>query len=187
MKRHLASIIPALVLAGCGGSKPKPATPAPVDPMPATTPAVEETEPAPAPDPEPPPPPQQWQASAELVPIKGVKMPSFQIAFVQTEGESTHVRSAAAIEKLKKGSYHLVVHQGTDCGAKAAKAGVAMVDLTESNLLVATKTDMPSVDLENGATPLDGEGSIVGHALVLHADKHGKIGSAVACGIISPE
>jgi hypothetical protein len=46
------------------------------------------------------------------------------------------------------------------------------------------RRELPSIDVESGALPLDGDSSIIGKALVLHADRRGKLGKAVACGLI---
>ena len=171
-----------ILLAACGGpSKPKAAAPTPA-PMVETKPVVEEP-PAP-PEPPPPPPPMEWHASAQLAPVKGSKMPAVDVVFFQVEGEAGRARSSGAFEKLKAGKYHLVVHQGSECGAKASKAGGTLFDLSAEQLLVATRKEAPSFDVQSATIALDGEGSIVGHALVLPADKRGKLGAAVACGVI---
>lgn len=186
MKLHLVSTPLVLLIACSGGStKPKPAAPTP-RPMPPVEPVAKRPPPKPEPPP-PPPPPMEWQATARLNPVKGVRMPAFDVSFFQVEGESTRARTNAAIEKLKAGSYHLVVHAGTECGPKGNKAGGAMVDLSDGGLVVAKKKEAPSIDLDSVAIPLAGEGSIIGHAIVLHADKRGKLGSAVACGIVVSE
>jgi hypothetical protein len=173
------------LLVACGGGKPRPAAPAP-KPQPVARPVARKPPPAPEPPP-PPPPPMEWFATARLDPVKGVRMPSFEIAFFQVEGEATRARTAAPIEKLKAGSYHLVVHEGGECGPKANKTGAVLVDLSQDGLVVAKRKQAPTIDVQSVAIPLDGEGSIIGRALVLHADKRGKPGNPVACGIVAAQ
>jgi hypothetical protein len=181
VKLHLVSV-PLVFLLACGGTTTKKHVTV-VKPMPAARPVVKKPPPPPEPPP-PPPPPMEWHATVRLEPVKGVRMPGFEIAFVQVEGEATRARTTAAIDKLKAGSYHLVVHDGSECGKKGEKVGAALIDLSADALLVAKKKELPSLDVESGALPLDGDSSIVGHAVVLHADKRGKLGKAVACGLV---
>lgn len=181
MKIQLVSV-PLAFLIACGGSQKKPA-PAPVKPVVAVKPVEKKPPPEPEPPP-PPPPPQEWSAAARLEPVKGIRMPAFAITFFQVEGESTRARTDGPIAKLKAGKYHLVLHEGTECGPKANKAGPVRLNLSEGSLLVATRKETPAVDVESEALPLDGDGSIVGQALVLHADKRGKPGNPVACGLV---
>jgi hypothetical protein len=181
--KHLLASIPVVLLVACTGTgQPKSAAPAP-KPMPPVEPVVKKPPPEPEPPP-PPPPPMEWHATARLDPVKGVKMPPFEITFFQVEGESTRARTDGTIAKLKAGKYQLAVHQGDTCGPKAKLAGPVMVVLTQDGPLVATRKETPSVDVTSIAIPLDGDGSIVGKTLVLHADKRGKLGNPVACGAI---
>lgn len=183
MKLHLVSTMPFVFLLACGGSSKKPVA---AKPQPTVTVKPVQKKPPPEPEPPPPPPPpKEWHATASVAAVKGVKMPAFEIAFDQTEGEPGRAHTSGAIEKLKAGTYRLVVHEGGTCGPKGDKAGAALVDLTQDAPLVATRKAFPSVDVESSAIALDGDGSIVGKAIVLHADKRGKPGKAVACGVIN--
>lgn len=182
MKLPVLSTMSLVVVAACGGA----AAPEPAAPRPAPKPAVRPVEATPVREPEPPPPPpppMEWYASVRLAPVKGVRMAPVELALFQVEGESTRVRSLAPFG-VKAGTYHLVVHEGSECGPKGNKAGAVGLELTQDQPLVATRKVAPSVDLESRAIALDGEGSIVGHALVLHGDKRGRLGNPVACGVV---
>jgi hypothetical protein len=176
MKRHLLlAIIPAL--AACGGGSKKTEAPAPEP--------VAEPEPAPEPEPPPPPPPKVWKASAALTTTKGYKVKPVEVAFEQTEGEATKI-TAASIEGLKVGTYHLVFHTGAECGPSATKAGPAWPANAATSLTIEVAKGAPvAIDLSNADVTLDGENSVVGHTLVIHEDKKGKLGKAVACGPIA--
>lgn len=181
MKPSTFSTMSLVLLVACGGgAKPKPAAPRPTAPAPVARPV----EPAPEPAAPPPPPPMEWRASAQLAPLKGVKMAVVNVVFLQTEGESTSARSSTALDQLKAGSYHLAIHQGGECGPRATKIGALLVDLSAGALLVATKHAAPSIETNSVAIALDGDASIIGHTLVLHADKRGKPGKPVACGVV---
>lgn len=186
MKLPVLSTTTLFVLAACGGSKPAPEAPRRMAPLPAVRPAVKPPRPRPEPPP-PPPPPMEWHAAAQLAPVKGVRMPPVDVTLWQVEGEPLQIRSSAPIAKLKAGSYRLVVHEGEACGAKAKLAGAVMVDLSAEAPLVATRKEAPSVELETRAATLDGDGSILGHALVLHGEKRGKLGAPLACGVVMGE
>ncbi|HTJ46173.1 MAG TPA: superoxide dismutase family protein, partial [Kofleriaceae bacterium] len=164
-------------LVACGG-KAKPAAPTPPPPMDKEVEPVEDEKPDPKPPA--PPPPKVWHAKAELAPVKGSKMKAATIAFSQTEGESVQIVTDTPIDGLKAGKYHLVIHEAASCGPNATKAGAAWsagaVDLD------VAKGASGSVDQSDGDLMLDGEHSVVGHTLVLHDDKKGKPGKAVACG-----
>jgi Cu/Zn superoxide dismutase len=176
------SILVALV--ACGGSKPKPAPapePAPAPPAAAAEPA--EKAPAEPPAPPPPPPPKMLKATAALTPVKGQKLTATTVSFAQEEGKDTQVSSEGGVSGLAKGTYHLVVHTSADCGANAAKAGAAMKDAPNVDVTVGADKK-GTVDASDVKLALDGDASIVGHTLVLHADAKGKPGKAIACGPI---
>lgn len=177
-------ILLAFVLAACGGSsQPKPVAP--------PAPVVDETEELGSGDLDsaPPvvdelPPPPEWEVTATLVPVKGTKLAPAVVTFTQTEGEGTRV--VASLEGLKPGLYHLAVHAATTCGKNATKAGAIWDEAAGAVVTVEVAKGAPGVlDTIDVPLQLDGEYAIVGHALVLHADKKGKPGKAVACGEIA--
>lgn len=176
-------VIASLFLAACGGkakSDPPPQPPALADDD-----AGEEVEPIEdQPVEDEPAPLQRWEATAELVAVKGQKMKPGIVRFSQVEGAAVDVM-ADSFEGLKAGRYHLVIHTSGDCGKNATKAGPAWPETAATTIdLEVTKQDPGGIE-ENGADlSLEGERSIVGRTLVLHADKKGKPGAAVACGPI---
>jgi hypothetical protein len=184
--KHSTILISLLAIAACGGKKPAPAEPKepePPPPPPVETKAEPPPEPEPPPPP-PPPPPKQWHARADLTPVKGAKFKAATVTFVQNEGNPVAVGSAGWFEGIKSGKYHLVVHQSASCGPNATKAGKAAGgDIP----FVATK-GMDALEVgQVNAIQLDGDGTIVGHTLVLHDDKKGKPGKALACGTIAAD
>jgi len=172
-----------LGLAACGGKSNKPKGPPPPDPL-----LSEEDEPPgevePEAEPEPPP-PQRWTARAELAPVKGAKVKARVVTFTQVEGGGTAVTTDAAFDGLKAGTYQLVVHESPECGKNASRAGAMLAATSEVVLKLTVEKGQPASfeDLDVGLM-LDGKDSIVGHSLVLHEDKKGKAGKALACGSI---
>lgn len=183
--KHATILISILAITACGGKKPAPAQPLDLE---ADTPAVaESTKPVPEPAepaaPSPPPPPKSWHAKAELAPVKGAKIKGATVTFEQEEGQPVVVSSTGWFDGIKSGKYHLVVHDGADCGPNATKAGKPMA--SGDIPFVATK-GMESLEATKAdAIQLDGDGAIVGHTLVLHDDKKAKPGKALACGAIA--
>ena len=190
------SIIPALLFAAaaaCGGGAKKNTTPD-QDPVTTTEPPPTEpppTEPAPPPEPAkpvepaPPPPPKTFTAKVELAPVKGAKHKAVAITFTETEGSAdTAVAGDTAIEGLKPGKYHLVFHSGAECGSNATKAGKAIADAAPIAIEVTKEAPTATVS-GNVAMKVEGDKTLVGKTLVLHADKKGKPGKALACGSIS--
>lgn len=176
-------LITILAAAACGGGKSAPATPK--EPEPDQN-AEAEKAPAPAPEPEPapapPPPPKSWKASAELTPVKGSKIKPATVTFAQEEGGETTIASTGWFTGLKAGKYHLVVHEAAECGANATKAGKATDKTVEFTAAKGTE----SLDAPKSATvSLGGDDTVIGHTLVLHDDKKGKPGKALACGPIA--
>lgn len=185
--KHITILMSILAIAACGGKKPAPAQPK--DPDSDTTPVAEDNKPGPepaetaAPTPPAPPPPKSWHAQAELAPVKGAKIKAATVTFAQDEGQPVAVGSTGWFDGIKAGKYHLVVHDGADCGPNATKAGKPMA--TADIPFTATK-GMDSLTVGNVATiQLDGDGAIVGHTLVLHDDKKGKPNKPLACGTIA--
>jgi hypothetical protein len=182
--RHAIVLMSILAIAACGGKKSAPAKPKEPDPDSAEAenkkPAPEPAEPEPPP---PPPPPKSWHAQAELAPVKGVKMKAATVTFAQEEGQPVTVGSTGWFDGIKAGKYHLVVHDGTDCGPNATKAGKPMAG-ADMPFAVAKGTDTLDVGKPD-AIQLSGDAAIVGHTLVLHDDKKSKPGKALACGAIA--
>ena len=84
---------------------------------------------------------------------------------------------------IKAGKYHLLVHQNSDCGANATKAGKP---IAADDVPFAAANGMDALSLPQVAQiQLQGDGAVVGHTLVLHADAKGKPGKALACGAIA--
>lgn len=188
--KNLTTLFAVLALAACGGSKP---APAPVEPPPveATPPPVANVDPAPvqapppAVEPPPPPPPAKvMKAKAELTPVKGQKFKPTTVVFSQKEGDPTSEITSSGVEGLKAGSYHLVVHTATGCGPNATKAGPAFAGAATP---VDFKADASSnsIDVPTAPVQVEGDQGVTGHVLVLHDDKGGKVGKAIACGPIT--
>jgi len=188
--KHTMILMSILAIAACGGKKPAPAQPTvPDDSDSDLPPPVAQTkkpplEPAePPPPPPPPPPPKSWHAKADLAPVKGAKIKAATVTFAQEEGQQVAVGSTGWFDGMKAGKYHLVVHAAADCGPNATKAGKPMAS---ADIPFTATKGMDSLSVGNvAAIQLDGDGAIVGHTLVLHDDKKGKPGKALACGAIA--
>lgn len=170
-----SSILACLCLVACGGSKPPPAEPKPV---------VEQPKPAEPPPPPPEPPkPKKLGAKAALAPVKGAKIEPGTVTFEQEEGSDTKVVSE--LTGLKAGTYHLVIHDGTECGPNATKAGPPWKGAAAVKLMFKVGKDQPGNISEEGVKlMIGGDAPIVGQTLVLHDDKKGAPGKAMACGTI---
>ena len=179
--KHVVSLVSLSAMIACGGSSKPPTSPGTATSAPPAEEVV--AEPAPPPEPEPPPPPPQWTASAALAPVKGAKVKPFTVELVQTEGEAT-TASVDAIGGLKAGGYQLVVHEGAACGKNATAAGPIWADAGAGLALAATRGVEPSLAEATTELALDGERTVIGRTLVLHADKRGRPGKALACGPI---
>jgi hypothetical protein len=178
--KHTMISMSILALAACGG---KSAPVQPKEPAPEPTPVVE-TKPEPVPEPPPPPPPPKtWRAQAELTPVKGVKLKAATVTFSQQEGQQAIVGSKGWFDGIKSGPYHLVVHEAAECGPNATKVGKPTAT-AEMPLVAAVGMDSVDIGKIEGVQ-LDGDATIVGHTLVLHDDKKGKPGKALACGPIA--
>lgn len=177
----LVALISGFLCVGCGGSKsatgvaepvaevrpPKPAEPAePAAPPPAAETAVAKS----------------MGAKAALTPVKGAKQPPGVVTF-------THGASGTSVTSdfsgLPKGHYHLVIHDGTDCGPNATQAGAPWKGAEAVKLGFTVGGDADgNVDESGVALSLDGVAPIIGQTLVLHDDKKGAPGKALACGTI---
>lgn len=187
--KHTTILISILAIAACGGKNPPPDEPKEPEPAPAPAPeAKPEPEPEPAPAPEPPPPPapppiKTLYAQAALVPVRGAKIKGATVTFTQEGDQPVAVASNGWFDGLKPGKYHLVVHESTDCGPNAAKAGKPMA---AADVLFTAAKGMDALSLPQvNQIQLQGDSAAVGHALVLHADVKGKPGKALACGAIA--
>jgi hypothetical protein len=193
----LISLAAVVFAAACGGSgTPTNTTP---EPMPATAdPAAPAADPAPLPEPvaekqaeppPPPPPPQVWKARASLAMVSGTKQAPAIIVFTETEGQAaTSVTSDSWFVGLKPGKYHLVIHEGADCGKKAKGIGNPWAKAVEGGLTLGfevTKDSPGNIDVGTPAVKVGGADTVAGHTLVLFDDKKGKAGKAVACGPIT--
>jgi hypothetical protein len=184
--KHTPILLSILAIAACGGKKPAPEAPKTPDETGDSSPPPPSKRAAPAPEPEapaPPPPPKSWHAQAELKPVKGAKLKPATVTFAQDEGDSTKLGSIGWFDGIKPGKYHLVVHEAADCGPNATKAGKPMAGGDIS--FAAVKGESSLEIAPSSAMPLDGDGAIVGHALVLHDDRRGKAGKVLACGAIT--
>jgi hypothetical protein len=140
---------------------------------------------------EPPPPPamqgdataaKNLGAKAALQPVKGAKQPPGTVTFTQS-GDSTSVTSD--FEGLRPGRYHLVVHDGSECGESGSKAGDPWKGAEGVKLSFVVGGDEPGNLEESGvALKLDGVAPITGQTLALHEDKKGSPGKMLACGTI---
>jgi Cu/Zn superoxide dismutase len=121
-------------------------------------------------------------AKAALTPVKGAKQPPGVVTF--TQGASgTNVTSD--FSGLPRGRYHLVIHDGTECGPNATQAGAPWKGGEAVKLSFAVGGDEAgNIDESGVALMLDGVAPIVGQTLVLHDDKKGAPGKTLACGII---
>jgi len=184
--KHTTILISILAIAACGGKTPPPAEPKEPEPEPAA-PAPEPVpapEPTPAPEPPPPPPaPKTLYAQAALVPVKGAKIKGATVTFTQEGDQPVAVASNGWFDGLKPGKYHLVVHEATDCGPNATRAGKPM---GAADVPFTAAKGMDALSIAQAATiQLQGDAAVIGHALVLHADAKGKSGKALACGAIA--
>ena len=185
--KHTTILIPLLAIAACGGNRPEPVEPKEPEPAPAPeAKAAPEPEPAPAPEPPPPPPPpapKTLYAQAALLPVKGAKIKGATVTLTQEGDQPVAIGSNGWFDGIKPGKYHLVVHESTDCGPNATKAGKPMA---AADVLFTAAKGMDALNLPQVAQlQLQGDTAVLGHTLVLHADAKGKLGKALACGSIA--
>lgn len=189
--KNFITLFSVLAFAACGGSKPAPVSvePPPVEeaPPPVMEEPVPAAEAAPEVTPPPPPAPKVTKAKAELSPNKGQKFQPGVVMFSQTEGDATsQVSSPEGFAGLKAGSYHLVVHTAADCGPNATKAGAPFPG-AEAPIAFTAEADSSAIDVPSAPLQLEGEKTVTGRVLVLHSDKRGKAGKALACGPITAD
>lgn len=183
--KHTTILLSVLALAACGGKKPPPAEPKEPEPAPAP---VTEAKPAPEPEPAPAPPPappapKTLYAQAQLAPVKGAKIKGATVTFTQEGDQPVAVGSTGWFDGIKPGKYHLVVHESSDCGPNATKAGKPMA-AADVPFVAAKGMDALAI-AQVAQIQLQGDGSVAGHSLVLHDDKKGQPGKALACGAIA--
>jgi Cu/Zn superoxide dismutase len=180
LRHHLTmrKIVWLTCLVACGGGSKKQVEEAP-------PPVVEKKveAPAPPPEPEPPPVPKSYSAKAAMTAVKGAKIEGGTVTFMQEEGSDTKVSSD--FSGLKKGTYHLVIHDGSECGPNATKAGAPWKGGEAVKLMFKVGGDNPgNIDESGVKLMLNGVAPIIGQTLVLHDDKKGTPGKALACGTI---
>jgi hypothetical protein len=178
-------LISILAITACGGKNPPPAEPKEPEPAPPAEPTpAPEPEPAPAPEPAPPAPaPKTLYAQAQLTPVKGAKIKGATVTITQEGDQPVAIGSNGWFDGIKPGKYHLVVHEGADCGPNATKAGKPMA---AADVPFAATKGMDALSIPQVAQiQLQGDGAVAGHTLVLHADAKGQPGKALACGAIA--
>ncbi len=175
-------MISGLFCVGCGGSKPtQVAAPAELRPSEPAAPA-EPAEPADPPPAEPAAAAKVRGAKAALDPVKGAKQPPGVVTFTQ-DASGTSVTSD--FSGLARGRYHLIIHDGSACGPNATQAGAPWKGAEAVKLGFTVGGDEAgNVDETGVALSLDGVAPIIGQTLVLHDDKKGAPGKALACGTI---
>jgi hypothetical protein len=174
---RIAALVSLASLASCGGTK---------QPVEEPPPVVETSREAP---PEPPPPPAveapvatNLGAKAALQPVKGAKQPPGTVTLTQANDVTSVVSD---FEGLRPGRYHLVVHDGTECGDNATKAGDPWKGAESVKLsFVVGGSEPGNIDESNVALKLDGVAPVIGQTLALHDDKKGQPGKILACGTI---
>jgi hypothetical protein len=78
-----------------------------------------------------------------------------------------------------------VIHDGTECGPNATKAGAPWKGAEAVKLMFKVGGDEPgNIDESGVALSLDGVAPIIGQTIVLHDDKKGAPGKTLACGTI---
>lgn len=169
----------ALLVAACAGTDVKETTPEGA----ANTPEDEESEPPEREVKRKPRKPKPTYARAALKPVKGSKLEPTVVTFTQRKGKDTKVE-ADTFDGARPGTYWLVVHEGSSCGANATKAGPVWADMEEPLRVVIRRDLTGGLERSRSWLPLRGKDSAIGRVLVLHLDKRGKLGKALACGVI---
>ena len=119
------------------------------------------------------------QVAVPMAPVSGSKMKPIEVTLKQVDDATTV--TAGFFQGLKPGLYHFVVHEKGDCSHKAARAGKAWAGAAALDL--SMKVDAQGGNIDESGLPIQ-VADLGGHALVLHADKKGKPGKPVACGVI---
>ena len=170
-------ILTCLVACGGGGAKKVEEPPPVVE----TKPKSDEPPPEPE-QPAEPAVPKSYSAKAAMEPVKGAKQPAATVSFTQDEGQDAKV--STDFTGLKNGTYHLVIHDGSECGPNATKAGPPWKGGEAVKMMFKVGGDNPGNLDDSVKLMLNGVAPIVGQTLVLHDDKKGAPGKALACGTI---
>jgi hypothetical protein len=166
------------LLVACGGGTKPAKTPEPVEAVAAAPAAPPEPAAPPAPEK-----PKMLFAKAVLAPVKGARITGGVVTFSQQAGGDAKVTSE--IEGLKAGTYHLVIHDNDTCGPNATQAGPAWAGAAAAPLRFKVGgEELGNLDESEVKLMLDGAAPIMGHVAVLHDDKQGRPGKAMACGPI---
>jgi Cu/Zn superoxide dismutase len=171
-----------VIVVACGGSKKPVADETP--PVAATPKPVERQEPEDPTFDNGPEAPKTTGAKAALAPLKGAKQPPGTVTFAQGDEAST-TNITSDFEGLRPGTYHLVIHDGSECGDNGDKAGGPWKGAEGISLKFKVGRDQAGNLDESGVKlMLSGVAPIVGQTIMLHEDKKGQPGKAIACGTI---
>jgi Cu/Zn superoxide dismutase len=174
---RIAPLVSLASLASCGGSTK------PVEEPPPVVETQREAPPAPTPAPaSEPAASKNLGAKAALQPVKGAKQPPGTVTLTQASDVTSVVSD---FEGLRPGRYHLVIHDGTECGENATKAGDAWKGAEGVKLsFVVGSGEAGNLEESGVALKLDGVAPVIGQTLALHDDKKGQPGKILACGTI---
>jgi len=124
-------------------------------------------------------------AKAALAPNNGMKLKPFKVSFRSQETVGNANVFADSIDGLEPGTYHLVIHEGENCGNNAVKAGPPWAGTSNVDIRIVIGGDLSSgLKVNQARIVLVGDAAIIGHTLVLHQNRGGKPGNAIACGPI---
>ena len=189
------SLVLLFGVAGCDREKPPETT---VTEQEQTT-AVEQEEPKLTEEPEP-----SRRATAELQPTEGNKV-SGTVTFVSEDGS---IKVTADLEGLEPGQHGFHIHEKGDCSAPDASSAGEHFNPTgaphggpadpadkrhvgDLGNIEADSDGKAHLELDDKVISLEGENSIIGKAVVIHAqpddlktDPAGEAGSRLACGVI---
>ena len=126
--------------------------------------------------------PKRIYAKAALSPVRGSRLKRILVSFTQRGNADTTVETGAFTNAMP-GTYWLVIHDGSACGANASKAGPVWPGADVMRVVIRRDLSggLETTELD---LSLDGDAGAISHALVLHDDKKGKPGKALACGVI---
>lgn len=176
MIRIAAVVSLASLVSSCGGGKK------PVEEPPPVVETVPERPAPPEPAAAEPAVSRNLGAKAALQPVKGAKQPPGTVTLTQSADVTSVVSD---FEGLRPGRYHLVVHDGTECGDNGTKAGDPWKGAEGVKLsFVVGGEEAGNIDESNVALKLDGVAPVIGQTLALHDDKKGQPGKMLACGTI---
>jgi Cu-Zn family superoxide dismutase len=204
-----------LMVLGCGGKKPTPATPekteAPVAPVADRASTEKASEAVPAekaatpPESKPAPPPAPLHATANIVGTK--KFPKVK-GTVEFKDVDDGVEVTANLEGLKKGDHGFHIHEKGDCSAPDAKSAGGHFNPEQHKHGAPDATEHHAGDLGNitadkdgkatktftmkGITLKPGDDSIAGKGFIIHekaddmkTQPTGNAGDRIGCGVIT--